>query len=1108
MLFPFFAFTQESESDLKTRGEKSFRAENFVEASKIYAQLLTINSRDAFYNFRYGVCLIYNSRKKVEAIKHLTYASKDEATDPEVFFWLGKAYHLNYEFIEAINYYNSYKSKAGSKLNVTLNVNRQIEMSENGKRLLSAANEMVVLEKKEIESGNFFRIYDLKNIGGDLLVNAQFQSKIDKKNKHTPLIHFPSNPSTIFYSSYGEDEKNGKDIFIRRRLPDGSWSLPQTVNGGVNTAYDEDYPYMHPNGKYLYFSSKGHNSMGGYDVFRSKFDKATNTFGPAENLDFPISSPDNDLFYIVDSLDKNAYFASNRQSLDDKIHVYKVRVEFVPIQLAVIKAGFTSTIKPENKKVSVEIFDFANNTKVGTFNSTDKGNVLMTFPKGGKYEYQIKVDGVQTLFKAVVNVPFLTELKPLKQKLIHEKGENGETVKVVNLFDETVEDPVATFAEIARMRSELNPNAEQFDLNKLDNSSNNKAVYAEIGYGKLSDREVKENIEKLAVNQENQTANLEKLQQKANDIVVNNVKEITKLQAELKATVAQAETKSGSEKRELFEKAAGIVNELNRLEKESKALIPYSDSLKAPIAQSKKEDAEARKLADEIKKAFNENNSSLIAQKITENKSKIIELQKENSDLASEGIVKNVVAKKEEIKKLSAKEKEYVDMKIAAKEELLNLENKLTEAKSKDQEPIKKKIADKQEEIKMLDEELKAIQPKLPIKKDELKVLEQKLSVVQDIQNAKVPETKTNSADANKALLASDNPNTRTLKSYVEEQSKQMGFDMYAQKSVKKENSSSGKNTQKEELNSSQKEIVAQVFPDYIKNIEAIKNDANLNEEQKLVTTQKQDKLLKFQLAKELNASEEALKQNPSDKNLEKKLNDLKKLNEALNNNIEAQQNNLNQKYPETYPRKMISENQLANRIKPNHFAVLMAMEESSSVADNKQIEKAQKEDQEFIRLLTLEKNKLENILKTDPINEDATHEVGLIKKMLTDTDKRIEKRTMGMAAFTVPDNKKVDETYVPVDVEENKTTENNVAENNSKENITTENKVTENNSKENKTTENNVAENNSKENKTTENKVTENKVTENNSKENKTTENKVTENNSKENKTTENKVT
>jgi hypothetical protein len=297
----------------------------------------------------------------------------NEAVEVEAYYFLAKAFHLNYQFNDAIKYYTIYQSKAGENAKQALDVKRQIEMCENGKRLITTITEMVVIDKKEIEVEKFFRIYDLSNIGGNLLVTAEFQTKIDEKKAHIPLIHFPENPTVIYYSSYGDNGKTGKDIYVRRRLPTGGWGIPQVIQGGVNTNFDEDYPYMHPDGNYLYFSSKGHNSMGGFDVFRCKYDAETDVFGVAENIDYAVSSPDDDLFYVVDSLNKNAYFASGRQSEEGKLFVYKVRVDRVPLNMSVVKGQFSSTINPAQKKVFVDVKDYATGEFIGNFNSNDKG---------------------------------------------------------------------------------------------------------------------------------------------------------------------------------------------------------------------------------------------------------------------------------------------------------------------------------------------------------------------------------------------------------------------------------------------------------------------------------------------------------------------------------------------------------------------------------------------------------------------------------------------------------------------------------------------------------------------------------------------------------------
>ena len=71
-------------------------------------------------------------------------------------------------------------------------------------------------------------------------------------------------------------------------------------------------------------------------------------------MNISISSPDNDFLYIVDSLEKNAYFSSQRESELDNIHVYKVRVEKMPMEMIVLKGKFNSIVNPTHKNISIK----------------------------------------------------------------------------------------------------------------------------------------------------------------------------------------------------------------------------------------------------------------------------------------------------------------------------------------------------------------------------------------------------------------------------------------------------------------------------------------------------------------------------------------------------------------------------------------------------------------------------------------------------------------------------------------------------------------------------------------------------------------------------------
>src|SRR5690606_10775385 len=238
-----------------------------------------------------------------------------------------------------------------------------------------------------------------------------------------------------------------------------------------------------PDGNYLYFSSKGHNSMGGYDVFRSRYDPNSDSFGPPENMDFAISSPDDDILYIVDSKGSVAYFASRRESQDGKIYVYEVRVERIPMQIVAIKGNFVNSLVPGNKDVSIEVVDFSSDRTIGTFNSrSSDGDYFMTFPKGGKYKFYITVNGDDVTHYAMVDIPPQRELRPLKQRITLYRDENGEqTVKVENLFDELFDDPVTVMAEIYQNLSLLKPNADKFDLDSLNDQKDVNKIFSDNG---------------------------------------------------------------------------------------------------------------------------------------------------------------------------------------------------------------------------------------------------------------------------------------------------------------------------------------------------------------------------------------------------------------------------------------------------------------------------------------------------------------------------------------------------------------------------------------------------------------------------------------------------
>ncbi len=104
-------------------------------------------------------------------------------------------------------------------------------------------------------------------------VPLKLGEEINSKDYIESSASFSPDGSVLYFSSDRPGGYGGKDIYRVVRFGNGLWSQPSILGPTVNTPYDEDAPFIHPDGKTLFFSSKGHNNMGGYDIFRTRLDQ-------------------------------------------------------------------------------------------------------------------------------------------------------------------------------------------------------------------------------------------------------------------------------------------------------------------------------------------------------------------------------------------------------------------------------------------------------------------------------------------------------------------------------------------------------------------------------------------------------------------------------------------------------------------------------------------------------------------------------------------------------------------------------------------------------------------------------------------------------------------
>ena len=247
--------------------------------------------------------------------------------------------------------------------------------------------------------------------GGDLYWSTLEGDEWQKPVKYGPNINseyiepsasLTSNGNILYFSSNRPGGYGGLDIYRVVRLPDGEWSLPLNLGPAINTKYDDDAPFIHPDNTTLYFSSQGHTTMGGYDIFRSELGE-DGVWSDPENLGYPINTTDDDIYFVLSADGKRGYYSSaNVGSYGDQdIYIMHMPYEFK--ELTIIKGAVTSAdslTKP--LKARIELRDYESKKLEALYHSNSKtGKYMLVIPPDKKFRISVEVTGYLTSYDVV-----------------------------------------------------------------------------------------------------------------------------------------------------------------------------------------------------------------------------------------------------------------------------------------------------------------------------------------------------------------------------------------------------------------------------------------------------------------------------------------------------------------------------------------------------------------------------------------------------------------------------------------------------------------------------------------------------------------------------------
>ncbi len=240
--------------------------------------------------------------------------------------------------------------------------------------------------------------------GGDI-----YTSELDGKKWQEPVpmpFNTPQRESSISISPDGRTlyfvrkpitntTAGNSDIYYCRRNAGGKWARPQKLSGVINTKYDEEAPFIHPDGKTLYFSSKGHSSMGGYDIFKSTYNPETKTWSKPKNLGYPINTANDEMCFVLSADGRIGMYASVKKDGFGGQDIYSIRM---PVSkkpaLTLLKGHVKDAVTNKAIDADITITDNDKNEVVAKFKSNSStGEYMVSLPAGKNYGISIEKEG-------------------------------------------------------------------------------------------------------------------------------------------------------------------------------------------------------------------------------------------------------------------------------------------------------------------------------------------------------------------------------------------------------------------------------------------------------------------------------------------------------------------------------------------------------------------------------------------------------------------------------------------------------------------------------------------------------------------------------------------
>lgn len=299
----------------KNVAREHFLAGNYAEAKPMFEQLLKRNPRNAELNYWYAVCC-YETKDTVANVKEmLEFAASRKIANAHRY--LGDLYADSCNYLAAAEKYEDFIDVATDDSLLSL-YHTKLNTVNRIYRMVSATAKVCVVDSVVVDKEKFLSAYKMGRDAGSLHSVADF---FDEEDEDGGTLFETERGTDIYYSMCDGSDDNSLLKIYHSSMVGESWSKPAMLKG-FDTGGNDNYPFMQADGLTLYFASDGEGSVGGYDIFITRYDTENGRFLRPDNVGMPFNSTANDYMMAVNEVAGLGWFATDRNQPQGKVCVY------------------------------------------------------------------------------------------------------------------------------------------------------------------------------------------------------------------------------------------------------------------------------------------------------------------------------------------------------------------------------------------------------------------------------------------------------------------------------------------------------------------------------------------------------------------------------------------------------------------------------------------------------------------------------------------------------------------------------------------------------------------------------------------------------------------